>query len=168
MSLKTDSSSLTNDAKLRESDAKQYDPINGFVASLNESCTQQLVRPSETIEETDHNNETGDDGIGNKQIKSVVVNFTSGTMTKSTIQNQYGGNTSPHVQTWNGRTNHSKIKIILLLFIVLTIGLAVGYLFSGLVNCKIDHSKMKSSNDICLSEECVRTGIVQNLRSKTK
>lgn len=163
MSIKTDINSF-NDVNYKtdskENHAKQYDPINGYVTSINETGTQQFPKTSEAIQEKDNLNESGDESLGAKQIKSVVVNFNSGTMAKSTIQNQYVSNTSPHVQTWNDRSGHIKIKIILLSLVILTIGFTVGYIVSGIVICKDNQQASRSNNNICLTEECVRTGMM--------
>ncbi|XP_062552174.1 neprilysin-1 isoform X2 [Armigeres subalbatus] len=159
MSMKNDGVSINDvnlQTELRENYTKQYEPINGYITSINENCAQQLPALLEAKEEKNNQNETSDP----KQIKTVVVNFTSGTMAKSTIQNQYANNTSSHVQTWNGSNDQNKIKIILLSSIILMIGLTVGYIFSGFVTCRgTQHGPPVSTSlhNICLTEECVRT-----------
>lgn len=163
MSIKAEKS-LLNDVNYKtdakENHVKQYDPINGYVTSINESGAQQISRPSEVTEDKDILHESGDESLGAKQIKSVVVNFTSGTMARSTIQNQYVSNTSPHVQSWNERNSRNKIKIIVASFVILTIGLTIGYIFSSVIICQNNQQAFHTAHNICLTEECVRTGIV--------
>ncbi|KXJ83405.1 hypothetical protein RP20_CCG007116 [Aedes albopictus] len=158
MSIKAEKS-LLNDVNYKtdakENHVKQYDPINGYVTSINESGAQQISRPSEVTEDKDILHESGDESLGAKQIKSVVVNFTSGTMARSTIQNQYVSNTSPHVQSWNERNSRNKIKIIVASFVILTIGLTIGYIFSSVIICQNNQQAFHTAHNICLTEECV-------------
>ncbi|XP_058829877.1 neprilysin-1-like [Topomyia yanbarensis] len=128
------------------------DPMNGFVPSCNEETIEsnvELVKSSENDEKGNFNT---------KSSKSIVVNFASGTMTRSSIQHQCVGNTSPHVQIWSAKHNHYRIWISVICVSLLFVGLVIGYVLSPLLGqgCSLGQSS-ESKRQICLSEECVRT-----------
>ncbi|XP_055538182.1 neprilysin-1-like [Wyeomyia smithii] len=149
---------------------KLCDPVNGFVPCSNQQSVDSncpLMKSSEINEGNVGSTNGNVDSIvcSKHNSKSIVVNYASGAMTKTTIQHQCIGNTSsPHVQIWSAKSTRCKIWLTLLSVTLLVVGLIVGYMVSFLLGhsgrCEhgnMFHPKDSLRREVCLSEECVRT-----------
>ncbi|XP_058459851.1 neprilysin-1-like [Malaya genurostris] len=142
---------------------KNNDSMNGFVPKCNDETIEsniQFLKSTENDEKGYSHNKNVESLPSSKKNKAIVVNFASGTMTKSTIQHQYVGNTSPHVQIWSAQYNHYRICVTVICLSTLFVGLVIGYVLSPLLgysqSCTL-RQNWENKRQICLSEECVRT-----------